>query len=132
MFCRSCHYDLRGSAEPHRWWIKPSHFGSTGFFHDYFNDVLLIPIFLPPVLWLHRRLGMRNHDRPPTIVETAFHVAAWSVCFLLIFPQFPWLYQHSTADPWNAAAYAVGGAVAWVIWRWSPSLRIVRSRFRAD
>lgn len=99
-----------------REWIKPSAWGHHGFAHDYLNDVLLIPIFLPLVLIIHRWLGMRTHDRPPSALEVTSHVTIWSVLFLVIFPLHEWLYRHSTADPFNAIAFAAGGAMAWLFW----------------
>lgn len=110
-----------------RFWIKPSVWGHSGFFHDYLNDVLLIPIFLPPVLWLHRCVGIRLHDHPPTGSEVFVHWLVWSLCFLMLFPKFTWLYRHSTPDPWNAAAYAAGAAGAWVVWHGSERWRALRS-----
>ncbi|MBI3192139.1 MAG: hypothetical protein HYZ36_05680, partial [Pedosphaera parvula] len=35
-----------------RWFLKPT--GVSGFMHDYFNDMLLIPAALPVVLAVHR------------------------------------------------------------------------------
>ena len=99
-----------------RTWIKPTLWGGHGFFHDYLNDILLIPVFLPCVLWLHRLLRLRLHDRMPNVFEIAFHVVVWSICFLLIFPHQPWLFRHSTLDPMNAVAYAVGGLLSWLVW----------------
>ncbi len=100
----------------HKLWIKPTLWGSSGLLHDYLNDFLLIPIFLPPTLYLHHLLRIRPHHRPPTPAEITLHVALWSILFLLVFPHSPWLYRHSTPDPYNALAFAAGGAAAWLIW----------------
>ena len=94
-----------------RWLIKP-HF-HHGFFHSHFNDCWLIPCALPPVLWLHRRLGLRNHDRPPQISEIALHLAFWSLLFEWIGPRFM---PHTTGDPYDVAAYAVGAILAALWW----------------
>src|SRR3712207_8465456 len=51
-----------------------------------FNDVLCLPIFLPPLLLVHRGMGLRTHDAPPTPWEVLFHLALWSVCFEVIAP----------------------------------------------
>ena len=45
---------LRPSPLAHLPWIGP-------FLQNWFNDVLCIPLFLPPLLWLHRRLGLRGN-----------------------------------------------------------------------
>ena len=100
----------------HKLWIKPTTWGSHGLLHDYLNDVLLIPIFLPLALLIHRVLRIRMHDRPPSATEIALHVVLWSLLFVVAFPHNTWLFRHSTADPYNAVAFAVGGAFAWLIW----------------
>ena len=75
----------------HKLWIKPTGWGSHGLLHDYLNDFLLIPVFLPPTLFLHRVLRIRRHDRPPSALEVAAHVIVWSIMFLVVFPKSPWL-----------------------------------------
>ncbi|HVV00038.1 MAG TPA: hypothetical protein VHH88_01665, partial [Verrucomicrobiae bacterium] len=56
------------------------------FFHSWFNDVLLIPCALPPLLWLHRVLGLRGHDRFPGGLEILAHLAGWTILFEWIGP----------------------------------------------
>jgi hypothetical protein len=94
-----------------RWLVKP-HF-HTGFFHSHFNDCWLIPCALPPVLWLHRRLGLRSHDAPPQFWEITLHLVFWSWLFEGIGPK---LVPHTTGDPLDALAYAVGAVVAGLWW----------------
>lgn len=101
----------------HRTWIKPTAWGGHGLLHDYLNDFLLIPVFLPPALMLQRWVGIRRHDRPPSAAEVATHVGLWSVLFVVVFPHFAWLYRNSTADPYNAVAFAVGGVAGWSVWK---------------
>ena len=94
-----------------RWVIKP-HF-AAGFVHDHLNDLLLIPAALPPMILLHRRLGLRNSDTPPTFGEVAFHLGVWSVLCEFIGPLF---FKHSTGDFRDIIAYCTGGLLAWVWW----------------
>jgi hypothetical protein len=94
-----------------RWFIKP-HF-HAGFFHSYFNDAWLIPCALPPVLWLHRRLGLRSHDAAPGAGEILSHLAFWSLLFEWIGPR---LLMRSTGDPLDVLAYAAGALFAG--WWW--------------
>lgn len=101
-----------------RWLIKP-HL-HHGFFHSYFNDCWLIPCALPPVLWLHRRLGLRNDDRPPQVSEIIFHLVFWSVFFEWIGPRF---ISRATGDPRDVLAYAAGAVVAGLWWLGVPRLR---------
>jgi hypothetical protein len=65
------------------------------------------------LLLLQRWLRLRDHDHPPTAAEIALHLGVWSVLFELIGPRImPW----TTGDPWDVAAYVVGGAIAGLWW----------------
>lgn len=95
-----------------RWAVKPFH--PAGFFHGWFNDLWLVPCALPPILWLHRRLGWRTHDEPPEWSEIALHLVLWSVVCEALAPRF---LPRATGDLWDVAAYAVGGVLAGLWWR---------------
>ncbi len=97
-----------------RWWLKP-HLGH-GFFHDQFNDLLLIPAALPLMLWLHRKLGWRADDRPPVLGEIVLHLVVWTLICEVIGPRFV---AHATGDWRDAVAYSVGAVVSGVIWNFS-------------
>ncbi|WP_395746186.1 hypothetical protein [Prosthecobacter sp.] len=94
-----------------RCFIKP-HVGS-GFMMFHFNDLWLIPCALPPVLWLHHRLGLRAQEGPPRPGEIAGHLVFWSLLF-------EWLLPHITSrtggDPADVVAYAAGALVAGLWW----------------
>ena len=94
-----------------RWLIKPH--CHLAFFQYWFNDVLLIPCALPPLLLAHRWLRLRPHDLPPTAGEVTAHVIGWSILFELIGPRI----MPTTGDPWDVVAYACGGAAAFFCWR---------------
>ena len=109
-----------------RWLVKP-HLASV-FLRNHFNDLLLLPCLLPPVLWLHRRLGWRRGDDPPAPAEIVFHWVVWSVFFEVLGPQ---LDRRVTGDWRDVVAYAVGGLLAGVWWnrhRWSQPTLIRRTR----
>lgn len=90
-------------------------FVGTGFFRNHFNDLLLIPAALPLVLGLHRWLGWRRHDHPPTMAEILGHLAVWTLIAEVLGP---WLLHTGVADWRDAVAYAVGAGLAGVWWRW--------------
>jgi hypothetical protein len=94
-----------------RWILKPH--TTNAFLHGYFNDLWLIPCALPPILWLHRRLGLRADDNYPRLSEIALHLVFWSVLFEYIGPKFM---PHTVGDPLDVLAYAVGALVAAVWW----------------
>ena len=93
-----------------RWLLKP-HF-RWRFLHWHFNDLWLIPCALPLVLYLHRRLRLRQ-DRPPTAAEVAGHLVLWSALFEWWGPH---LWRSATGDPLDVVCYWVGGVGAWAWW----------------
>jgi len=94
-----------------RCFIKPH--SLPGFMMFHFNDLWLIPCALPPVLWLHRRLGLRAHDGPPQPLEIAGHLVFWSLLFEWIIPKL----THASGDPVDVAAYALGALAAGLWWK---------------
>ena len=94
-----------------RWLFKPH--VHSGFLHDHFNDCWLIPCALPPVLWLHRRLGLRQQDEPPYFSEIAGHLIFWSLLFKWIGPD---IFTRVTPDLWDIPCYWGGGIAAWFWW----------------
>jgi ubiquinone/menaquinone biosynthesis C-methylase UbiE len=85
----------------------------TPFFLNHFNDLLLIPSALPPVLWVQRRCGVRKTDIAPQWGEIFLYLIIWSLVAEVIGPQlFPWV----TGDWRDVVAYAVGGFVAGLWW----------------
>lgn len=94
-----------------RLWLK-DHF-QAALLHSWFNDFWLIPCALPPVLWLHRKLGLRNNDNFPTLTEIIAHVVFWSVLFEFLGPL---IMQGTVADKWDIAAYFAGALLSWGWW----------------
>jgi hypothetical protein len=92
------------------WWKHHVH---SAFLHGQFNDLLLIPCALPPLLFLQRRLGLRKHDGPPDFREIILHLAIWSVLFEIIGPHL----MRVTGDVRDVVAYAAGACMAGWIWQ---------------
>jgi hypothetical protein len=86
---------------------------APGFMMFHFNDLWLIPCALPPVLWLHRVLGLRTHDAPPLPSEIGWHLAGWSLLFEWAGPQWT---ARAQGDPLDVIAYAAGALVAGLWW----------------
>jgi hypothetical protein len=96
--------------------IKP--YAGPGFMMFHFNDLWLIPCALPPVLWLHHRLGLRAQDMPPQPGEIAGHLVFWSLLFEWFIPK---ITQHAGGDPADVVVYAIGAVIAGLWWnrhRW--------------
>jgi hypothetical protein len=99
-----------------RWLLKPR--VHSPFLHDHFNDLLLIPCALPPLLLMQRWLRLRFNDRPPTAGEITLYLVVWSIQFEVIGPH---IMRGAVGDVWDAVAYAVGGVLAGLWWnrgRW--------------
>ena len=96
-----------------RWMIKPHLPTGEIFLRGYFNDLLVIPCALPPLLFIHRLLGLRHTDAPPQAGEIALHLAVWSLFFELLAPL---LVVRARGDLWDVVAYATGGMMTWLLW----------------
>lgn len=79
----------------------------------HFNDMLLIPCALPPLLLMQRWLGLRDMDDMPTWSEIALYTVFWSILFEVIGPH---LLRRATGDPWDAVVYVIGGIGAGLWW----------------
>jgi hypothetical protein len=94
-----------------RWCIKPHVHNAFMRFH--FNDLLMMPCALPPLLWMQRRLRLRTMDDPPTWGEIALYVVFWSILFEVIGPH---IMRRATGDPWDVVVYVIGGIGAGLWW----------------
>jgi hypothetical protein len=94
-----------------RWLLKPR--VHSAFLHDHFNDLLLIPCALPPLLLMQRWLKLRQDDQPPTAGEIALYLVVWSILFEVIGPH---IMRWAVGDVWDAVAYVVGGVLAGLWW----------------
>ncbi|WP_395741341.1 hypothetical protein [Prosthecobacter sp.] len=104
--------------------IKPAM--PPGFMMFHFNDLWLIPCALPPVLWLHRRLGLRADDAPPRPGEITGHLVFWSLLFEWFIPRI----THGIGDVCDVAAYTAGAVVAGLWWnrhRWFSAAALTTS-----
>ena len=71
----------------------------------------MMPCALPPVLWLHGRLGIRPRGMRPTPSEIIGHLVLWS---FLAEGVAPLILDRSTRDPWDLLAYALGAVLLWM------------------
>ncbi len=94
-----------------RWLVKPHVHNSFLRFH--FNDLLLIPCALPPLLLIQRGLRLRTHDKPPTPGEISLYVATWAILFEVVGPHFV---RRATGDIRDVVAYFCGAVLAGVWW----------------
>lgn len=79
----------------------------------YLNDLLLIPVVVPIVLFFSRVLKLRDIYSPPTFLEIIVPLAIWSIAFELVGPFY---FGKGTSDPLDVLAYCLGGLISWLIW----------------
>ena len=101
-----------------RYIVRPLTTGKIDFFNSYFNDLICIPFCLPIVLFLTRKVRLRNHDEPPDIYELCFYLLLWSLFFEYIAPMYGRYLNHPVADPWDVVCYIVGGVIAGIYWNY--------------
>jgi hypothetical protein len=88
------------------------------FLRGHFNDLLLIPAALPLVLWVQRRIGVRDHDARPRWSEIGLHLSVWAIAAEWLMPH---LTARATGDWRDVIAYAAGAMVAGCWWQGTPT-----------
>ena len=112
-----------------RYIVKPMTAGEISFFGCYFNDLICVPFWLPVVLFVTRKVGLRGHDEPPNIYELGFYLLLWSFMFEYVAPAYGRALNYPVADPWDVVCYVAGAIVAGLYWnyeitvmrKWFPS-----------
>ena len=97
-----------------RWGIKPH--THLAFFRFWFNDLLLIPCALPPLLQVYRWLKLRAHDNPPGLAEILIPVVLWGWIFEVYLPTNELGRGWCTPDPADIAFYVMGAIAATLFW----------------
>ena len=100
-----------------RWLVKP--LVSGGFQHDHLNDLICIPFFVPIMLFVLRKLGLRRSDGRPSTTEILIPVSLWSLLFEVVLGKKATIGRGMTADYRDIFYYAFGGLLAssfWLVW----------------
>ncbi len=90
----------------------------SGFVHEHLNDFICIPFWVPAMLWVERRLLIRQDDGPPEAMEVIIPLVVWSCIFEIALPCTGWFGRYCVADPQDIMYYATGALGAAVFWRW--------------
>ncbi|WP_406699311.1 hypothetical protein V5E97_10610 [Singulisphaera sp. Ch08] len=99
-----------------RWALKPH--WSGGFIHEHLNDLICIPFWVPIMLWVQRRLGLRAWDDPPLAGEIIIPLLVWSWFFEIVLPPSGLVGMRAVADHWDIVYYSLGAALAACFWTW--------------
>jgi hypothetical protein len=84
----------------------------------YGNDLICLPFWTPLLVWVQRRVGLRDHDGPPTAVELAIPLVIWAAVFEVLLPATATWNGLAFPDPVDVLCYAAGGLAAALFWRW--------------
>lgn len=102
-----------------RFLLKPYfHTGIVGeFIHNSLNDVICIPVWVPVLVWLLRKVGWRASDVPPQASEILVPLLAWSWFFELVLPHVSAFHHLAVGDPDDILCYTIGALIAAVFWK---------------
>lgn len=97
-----------------RWVLKP--YVPNTFSQNYLNDLILIPFWVPIMLFGVRICRLRD-DRPPRLHEVLIPLVMWSVLFELILPETAFFKGLAIADYYDILFYSLGAVVSLAFWR---------------
>jgi len=85
---------------------------------SYLNDLICIPFWIPIMLWVNRKLGLRRHDAPPLGHEIVIPMLLWAVVFEVVLPATHGWAGLAFADPYDVLCYALGACAGALFWAW--------------
>jgi len=94
--------------------VRP-YYWCNGFFKNYLNDVLLVPVMIPVILFFLSACNVRKTNSPPMIIEIVIPLIIWSIAFELIGPFY---FGKGTSDLFDVYSYVIGGFLSWKYWNW--------------
>jgi len=98
-------------------WVLKVHFVNT-FSVNYLNDFICVPFWIPIMLFLMRKSGLRRHDAPPQAFEILIPLLAWSWVFEVYLPRTSFFEGLAFSDYRDILCYAAGACVAAAFWKW--------------
>jgi|ERR1700722_9478688 len=108
LFCVSLYFLNRCVLKPY----FPNKFS-----RDYLNDVICLPFWIPIMLFIMRKIGLRKEDVPPTGAEILIPLLVWSWVFEAYLPFTKYFARLTTSDYMDIFSYTVGGCFAAIIWK---------------
>jgi len=98
-----------------RWIVKP--FFPNEFSYCYLNDTIYLPFWVPIMLLIMRKTGLRTDDAPPRGWELLIPLIVWSWVFEVYLPSTHFFKRWATADYLDILAYTLGGCFAAIFWK---------------
>jgi hypothetical protein len=74
--------------------------------------------WVPIMLFIQRRLGLRDDDASPHARELVIPLIVWSWLFEIILPETGLLGDRCVADHLDVLYYAIGAVFAGFFWKW--------------
>jgi hypothetical protein len=113
-----------------RWVLKP--YLPNEFSSSWLNDLICLPFWVPIMLFILRRIGLRRDDGPPKAGELLVPLRVWSWSFEVYLPSVPFFKGLATADHQDILAYTAGGCIGAVVWKlyyreWWPARAATRT-----
>ena len=121
LFCVALYFVNRFILKPY---IHGGVFGT--FLHDSLNDVICLPFWVPIMVWMMRKVGLRADDAPPRGVEVLIPLLLWSWFFELILPNLGPFRHLAVCDPNDILCYTVGTVLG--AWFWAAIIAHRRRR----
>ncbi len=87
------------------------------FSRSYLNDLICIPFWIPVMLFIMRRIGLRRTDEPPRTHEIVLPLLIWSWVFEIYLPSTNFFGSLATSDSFDVLAYTAGALLAGLFWR---------------
>ena len=98
-----------------RWILKP--YVPNSFSRDHLNDVICIPFWVPIMLFMMRKIGLRRDDTPPRGSEIIIPLLLWSWVFEAYLPFTTYFKHLATSDYLDILSYTVGALIAAIFWK---------------
>ena len=98
-----------------RWVIKP--YFPNDFSRDHLNDVICLPFWVPIMLFIMRKTGLRKDDEPPKSSEILIPLLIWSWVFEAYLPFTALFKRLATSDYLDILSYTVGACFAALFWK---------------
>lgn len=98
-----------------RWVLKPCF--PNSFSKNYLNDLICLPFWIPIMLFIMRRIGLRTDDLAPQSYEVLIPLILWSWVFEAFLPRVGLFRGLATADHVDILCYTLGAFLASIFWK---------------
>ena len=111
LFCVLFYFVNRLMLKPH------VHGGVLGaLIHGYVNDLLCLPFWVPIMVWMMHKTGLRPSDAVPQAPEILVPLLLWSWFFKLALPNIGSAPHLAVSDSKDILCYTLGALVAALFW----------------